>query len=377
MEKSIKIFFQSFLILLGLLAFSLTTNAADERLGGFKCSTFAPDGKKLAIFKATTDEETTGDPHFDPKDGQFFCVEVSENVSHAKWEELMNGRNGSGQLVVKREWNSKDVRAQYRDKCANVGGEWDDIDDDHKPSEGKYEFLWGISNRCAGMQSDYDARQRYYFNDLGSEPEVYIFFIKIAATDEQQTNPIPVCAEKNGTSKQVCETNSQCFWLVGTVECKAKADPGIDCTKLPPDVCSAANYCTTGENDTCVKKTAQIEQSKAIDKYISDRYKAPDNYTGPLPDCAFTGSCRNVEDLLQLGVNVANWLFGIIAGLGFAFFVYGGLTMVLSFGNSEKVGQGKQILVAATVGIIIAFSAYVLVSFIVKAIGINPNLVPF
>ena len=115
----------------------------------------------------------------------------------------------------------------------------------------------------------------------------------------------------------------------------------------------------------------------AVDEYIAARYQKPDGYTGPLPDCAFTGSCRSIEDLLELGVKVADWLFSVIAGLAFVFFVYGGLTMVLSLGNAEKVGQGKQILVAATLGLIITFSAYILVGFVVKAIGINAGLTPF
>lgn len=378
MKKYLQFFLLLLIVLFELVASPLVVNAADPRLGSFKCSTFAPENKKLAIFKISQDQQTTGDPHFDPTNGQFFCVEVAEGANYAEWVELMNGRNEGGQLVIQREWNNKQVRAQFRDKCANNLGEWGDINDDQRLSTGRYAFVLTVPNTCAGMQSSYNARQRYYFNDLGSPiDEVFVFFIKIADDDEQQPNPIPLCAQKNSTSKQTCESDSQCLWQVAGAKCLAKADTSIDCAQLPSDVCLAARHCTAGENNTCVKKTTQVEVSKAIDQYIAEQYKRPDGYEGPLPPCAFTGSCRNVEDLVQVGVNVANWLFGIIAGLGFAFFVYGGLTMVLSFGNSEKVGQGKQILVAATVGMIIAFSAYVLVSFVVKAIGINPNLAPF
>lgn len=377
MKKYIKFFLLLFIVLYELTSSTLVVSAADQRLGGFKCSTFAPENKKLAIFKISRDELTTGDPYFDPKNGEFFCVEVAEGINYAQWVELIEGKNASGQLVIQREWNNKEVRAQFRDKCPNASGEWDDIDSDYRPSLGRYEFSLFISHPCA-ITGRYNARQRYYFNNLGSPvDEVFVYFIKIADDDDQQPNPIPLCAQKNSTSKQTCEADSQCLWQVAGAKCLAKADTSIDCAQLPSDVCLAARHCTAGENNTCVKKTVKVELNKAIDNYIAERNKKPDGYTGPLPDCAFTGTCRNVEDLVQLGVNIANWLFGIIAGLGFAFFVYGGLTMVLSFGNSEKVGQGKQILVAAAVGMIIAFSAYILVDFIVEAIGINPNLVPF
>lgn len=368
------------LVFISASLFASGVQAADPLLGDFKCSTFTTVGKKLAIFRMSLVEQTNGTPNFDPTSGSFFCVELSESATVAEWPDLIKGKDQNGSVVINRNWNIKDVRAQYRDVCPNVTGDWNTFgfDSDHKPQDGTYELSRSIEYTCAGGSPTYEARRRYYFNDLGSPiDEVFVFFIKIAEDGEQQPNPIPICAQKDGTSKSVCEAVSGCLWQVAGAKCFAKADPEINCTQLPPDVCSAANYCTPGENNTCVPKAIQVEVDKAIDNYIAERYDMPKDYKGPLPKCAFTGSCRNVEDLVQLGVNEANWLFGIIAGLGFAFFVYGGLTMVLSFGNSEKVGQGKQILVAATVGMIIAFSAYVLVSFIVKAIGINPNLSPF
>ncbi|HRH23450.1 MAG TPA: pilin [Candidatus Magasanikbacteria bacterium] len=358
---------------------------AEISTAGFKCSTFPLENTQLAIFAITTSIDTTeevetgvnGIPYYevDPVGTpRLFCVEVPKNATFATWPQMITGKDGEGNIVIKREWANSEVAEEWLAKCPGLQGKW--TDDGYKnPTTVEYKLEKFHKLDCNIGKF---ARQRYEFNDLNPDPdEMYVYFVKIANSSEHQPNPIPICAQKDGTSKSVCEAVSGCLWQVAGAKCLAKADPGINCTQLPPDVCSAANYCTTGENNTCIKKTVQVEQSKAIDKYIADRYGKPAGYDGPLPDCAFTGSCRNVEDLLQLGVNVANWLFGIIAGLGFAFFVYGGLTMVLSFGNSEKVGQGKQILVAATVGIIIAFSAYVLVSFIVKAIGINPALSPF
>ena len=54
----------------------------------------------------------------------------------------------------------------------------------------------------------------------------------------------------------------------------------------------------------------------------------------------------------------------------FVFFIYGGFTMITSFGSAEKVKKGRDILLAAVVGMIIAFSAYLLINFIISALGV-------
>ncbi len=99
---------------------------------------------------------------------------------------------------------------------------------------------------------------------------------------------------------------------------------------------------------------------------------APTNYDGPIPNCAFTYSgCRNVNDLVQLLINIARIIFGIIGTLALVFFIYGGVTIILSFGSPEKLKKGKQILSAAVIGIAISFSAYLLVGFILDTLGVS------
>lgn len=118
--------------------------------------------------------------------------------------------------------------------------------------------------------------------------------------------------------------------------------------------------------------TQQIDASAAVDTYLKDKYKEPENYEGPLKGitCAWSGSCRNVGSLVQVFINIGEMIFGLVAGIAFVFFVYGGFTMMLSFGNAEKVKKGQQILVAAVVGLIIVFSSYILIDFLLDALGV-------
>ena len=47
--------------------------------------------------------------------------------------------------------------------------------------------------------------------------------------------------------------------------------------------------------------------------------------------------------------------------------------MILSFGSAEKFKKGQQILIAAVVGMIIAFGAYALVKFLLSSLGVNES----
>jgi hypothetical protein len=102
-----------------------------------------------------------------------------------------------------------------------------------------------------------------------------------------------------------------------------------------------------------------------------DDFEKPEGYTGILPDCAFTyDGCRDINEVVLLGINVGKMIFSLIGTVAFVMFMYGGITMITSFGNAEKFKQGQGILVAAVVGIIISLGAYLLVDTILDALGV-------
>jgi type IV secretory pathway VirB2 component (pilin) len=65
---------------------------------------------------------------------------------------------------------------------------------------------------------------------------------------------------------------------------------------------------------------------------------------------------------------VINSVLGIIGSLALVMFIYGGATWMLSAGNQERVTKGKQILIWATIGIVIIFTAYALVKFLLTTV---------
>ena len=62
-------------------------------------------------------------------------------------------------------------------------------------------------------------------------------------------------------------------------------------------------------------------------------------------------------------------LLGVVGSLALAMFVYGGLTWMTAAGASDRVTKGKDILVWATIGLIVVFSSYMLVRFVIGTLS--------
>lgn len=99
---------------------------------------------------------------------------------------------------------------------------------------------------------------------------------------------------------------------------------------------------------------------------------------GLLPSCAFNssgcdGDNADINLFVELGINIARFVFSIIGTVAFVMFVYGGFTMILSFGSAEKFKKGRDILVAAVAGMIIAFGAYLIVNFVLDVFQVGKD----
>lgn len=79
-----------------------------------------------------------------------------------------------------------------------------------------------------------------------------------------------------------------------------------------------------------------------------------------------TGNSDGLDVSTAIG-RVINVALGMVGSFALVMFIYGGLTWMLSGGNSDKTGKGKNIIIWATLGMVVIFSAYAIVSFVMKA----------
>lgn len=172
-----------------------------------------------------------------------------------------------------------------------------------------------------------------------------------------QIKEVPNC--KDFSEK---ECSGVCFFYKNL--CQHKFD-----TQFCPQI-TDKKYCGTKEGIPDCKWNDSVCETP-VQAAVSEEYGAPEGYAGPLPTCAFSGNCRDVNKLLELAVNYIQMLFGVIGSLAFVMFIFGGFTILTSFGSPEKVKKGQGILVAAVVGILIAFGAYVMIDFVLDALQVS------
>jgi len=79
------------------------------------------------------------------------------------------------------------------------------------------------------------------------------------------------------------------------------------------------------------------------------------------PNCACCGDCK-LEDFTKLAVEASRFIFGITGSLALLMFAVGGFWWLTAAGTAERIEKGKKTLVAAVVGIIIIFGAWVIVN---------------
>ncbi len=93
----------------------------------------------------------------------------------------------------------------------------------------------------------------------------------------------------------------------------------------------------------------------------------------PGTEAQYTTGDYGLNDFMLLAINVSNLILRFVGTLALLMFVYGGLTFLLSAGNSEQVAKGKKIIIAAVIGIVIVLTSFIIIQFALKSVGVTWN----
>ncbi len=161
------------------------------------------------------------------------------------------------------------------------------------------------------------------------------------------------------------------------------------CTDVPLPACTPTNnkYTCEWQADASACGEKVLTWKKSNDEFNRRKAVQEQNqfsFAGKIiPDCALkdkldlqdTGNpCGDVSIFVLLLINVSRYLFSIIGALALAAFIYGGFVLILSQGNTEKIQHGRDIVLAAVIGLVVAFGGYVIIRFLGEAIKLKGGL---
>jgi len=86
---------------------------------------------------------------------------------------------------------------------------------------------------------------------------------------------------------------------------------------------------------------------------------------------AYESGDYELNDIMRMGLNVVDIILGVVGSLALLMFVYGGIMMLISAGNSDKVSKAKGIIIAAVIGLGIVFASYLIIEFVMGALGVS------
>ncbi|MBI4449819.1 hypothetical protein HY634_02065 [Candidatus Uhrbacteria bacterium] len=115
---------------------------------------------------------------------------------------------------------------------------------------------------------------------------------------------------------------------------------------------------------TCVR---QYPSREACIQRVQCQVERNERYFITNPKCACNGDCQ-FEDFVGLAVEASRFIFGITGSLALIMFAVGGFWWLTAGGVADRIEKGKKTLVAAVIGIIIIFGAWVIVNSLLAAI---------
>ena len=83
------------------------------------------------------------------------------------------------------------------------------------------------------------------------------------------------------------------------------------------------------------------------------------------------GNQNNTNNIQTLIGTIIKAVLGVVGSLALVMFIYGGLLWMTAAGNTERVEKGKKTIVWAVLGLVVIFTSYALVKFILLAIGVQ------
>lgn len=120
--------------------------------------------------------------------------------------------------------------------------------------------------------------------------------------------------------------------------------------------------CDCGGGKTATAATITDCPTVCANQYGNSNKTTNNNSPVSLPNPLGTS---NPTPQILIG-KIINALLGLVGSIALAMFIWGGFSWMTAAGNTEKVQKGKDIIIWATLGMVVIFFSYALVNFVIK-----------
>lgn len=94
-----------------------------------------------------------------------------------------------------------------------------------------------------------------------------------------------------------------------------------------------------------------------------------------LPPCTATGNC-SITDMLAVFGNAVEFLLGIVGAVALGYFIWAGFKLIYGMGRPDAIKSALAMMKNAVIGIVIIFSAGLIVRFTLRALTGGNSSVP-
>ena|SRR3989338_9959759 len=77
----------------------------------------------------------------------------------------------------------------------------------------------------------------------------------------------------------------------------------------------------------------------------------------------------NMTNPSVIAGNIIKVVLGLVGSISLVVFIYGGLLWMTSSGNKEQITKGRNTLIWATLGLLVIFSSYTIINFILRKLA--------
>lgn len=191
-----------------------------------------------------------------------------------------------------------------------------------------------------------------------------------------------ICAEKPSAGGQcgtidnvtvTCQAGLLCERerCTAPAEAVGEGEPGDLCTH--DSDCTGAGNCRSGGRNLCVCEGVMADRSgicvRAPEQPAAEEPGAAPPAVQQLDNPLGTGA-----DIPEIIARVIKAVMGLVGAIGLLMFIYGGFTWMTAGGSEKRVTQGKQILTWAVLGLVVIFTSYAVLSFVIEKLTTPTNV---